>query len=274
MDFQTNYITPDIKLACYSDKPFKAEALFDDHMLIWLIAGGAKIIQADETYTFQAGDIFLLPRNQLSSVIIYPRDGQPHKSVAMHLPERRLRKFYEGVTTTLPAVVSQKIRYFEQHPLLKSCFTSLIPYFEVEEQFPENIAALKIQEAISILRIIDPEIDGILANFEEPGKIDLAGFMEKNYMFNMPMQKFSYLTGRSLSTFNRDFKKHYRVTPQRWLTQKRLELAHYQIQEKRRRPVEVYLEVGFEDLSHFSLAFKKQFGYPPTNLVNHSAARS
>ncbi|MFA6059872.1 MAG: AraC family transcriptional regulator [Taibaiella sp.] len=29
---------------------------------------------------------------------------------------------------------------------------------------------------------------------------------------------------------------------------------------------DVYLEVGFEDLSHFSFAFKKMFGFPPTQL--------
>jgi AraC-like DNA-binding protein len=86
-------------------------------------------------------------------------------------------------------------------------------------------------------------------------------------MFNLPLEKFGYLTGRSLSTFNRDFRKTFSSTPQKWLTKKRLELAHYQITEHSKKPVDVYLEVGFEDLSHFSFAFKKQFGYIPTTLV-------
>ena len=53
-------------------------------------------------------------------------------------------------------------------------------------------------------------------------------------MFNLPLQKFGYLTGRSLTTFKRDFSKAFSTTPQRWLTQKRLELAHYQFVEKKR----------------------------------------
>jgi AraC family transcriptional regulator, exoenzyme S synthesis regulatory protein ExsA len=36
--------------------------------------------------------------------------------------------------------------------------------------------------------------------------------------------------------------------------------------ELKKKPVDVYLEVGFEDLSHFSSAFKKQYGYAPTGL--------
>ncbi|MFP3591510.1 hypothetical protein [Chryseobacterium sp. SIMBA_038] len=36
--------------------------------------------------------------------------------------------------------------------------------------------------------------------------------------------------------------------------------------EKKRKPVDVYYETGFENLSHFSFAFKKRFGYAPTKL--------
>lgn len=134
----------------------------------------------------------------------------------------------------------------------------------MKDTFPETIASLKVTEAISILREIDKNIDSVLADFDEPGKIDLINFMEKNYMFNMSLERFGYLTGRSLSTFNRDFRKIFQTTPQRWLTQKRLELAYYHLIEKNKKPSDVFMEVGFEDLSHFSFAFKKQYGFAPS----------
>ncbi|WP_353721122.1 AraC family transcriptional regulator [Dyadobacter sp. 676] len=173
MNFETKYITTDIKLSTYEGKMRKSEIAFKHHMLVWFIAG---------------------------------------------------------------------------------------------EQFPEHIASLKITEAISILRHIDPDIDSVLANFEEPGKIDLVSFMEKNYMFSMPLEKFSYLTGRALTTFKRDFFNAFAITPQRWLTNKRLERAHYLLSQKQAKSADIYLEVGFENISHFSFAFKKKFGYPPTEL--------
>jgi AraC-like DNA-binding protein len=86
----------------------------------------------------------------------------------------------------------------------------------------------------------------------------------------MPMEKLGYLTGRSLSTFNRDFKKQFNSTPQKWLTEKRLALAYYQLSEKKKKPTEVYLEVGFEDLSHFSFAFKKKYGLSPTHISSQN----
>lgn len=266
MDYQVKYITPEIKLSCYQGKLFKTEAAFDEHLLVWLISGETKIIQADESFTFNAGDAFLIPRIQLATIINYPKDGLPHQAVAMHLSAERLRGIYSNENPKPKALASQKIISFHKHPLMKSCLASLISYFDMQENFPPNIASLKINEAISILRTIDDSIDRILNNFEEPGKMELVSFMEKNFMFNMPLEKFGYLTGRSLTTFKRDFHRMYHITPQRWLTQKRLELAHYQLSEKNRKPIEVYLETGFENLSHFSFAFKKHFGYAPTEL--------
>lgn len=268
MDYKARYITEDIKLSSYEDKFFKSDIMFDHHMLVWFLSGETKIVQADATYYFKTGDIFLIPRNQLATIINYPKDGQPHKTVVMHLSIDRLRNFYAGKDIKSGVSKSSKIYSFSNHPLLESCLASLIPYFDMKD-IPENIASIKITEAISILRTVNNEIDQVLANFEEPGKINLIDYMERNFMFNLPMEKFGYLTGRSLTTFKRDFKKAFSTTPQRWLTQKRLELAYYQLAEKKKKPLDVCYEVGFENLSHFSFAFKKQFGLAPSQLSEH-----
>ena len=266
MEFEAKYITSDIKLSCYDDKFIKSDISFDEHMLVWFISGETKIVQADATYFFKKGDIFLIPRNQLTTILNYPKDGQPHKTVVMHLSAARLKDYYASLGIKPDNLVSQKIICYNNHPLLESCLSSLIPYFEMKD-LPGDIAALKITEAICILRAIDKSVDNVLANFDEPGKIDLVSYLEKNFMFNLPLEKFGYLTGRSLTTFKRDFNKAFNTTPQKWLTKKRLELAHYQLTEKQKKPIDTCYEVGFENLSHFSFAFKKQYGYSPTELL-------
>jgi AraC-like DNA-binding protein len=267
MEHISKYLTPEIKLSCYDDKLFKSEIVFDQHMLIWFISGETKIVQSEATHTFKTGDIFLIPRNKPATIINYPKDGLPHKTVVMLLTTKILRAFYSNINISAEITPVPGIRSYNSHPLLESCLASLIPYFDVEGMFPENLALIKITEAISILRTIDNTIDSVLANFEDPHKVELVSFMEKNYMFNMPLEMFGYLTGRSLSSFKRDFKKAFNTTPQKWLTQKRLELAHYELSQKKRRPAEICYEVGFENLSHFSYAFKKHFGYAPTGVV-------
>lgn len=267
MEFETQYISPDIKLSLFTGKSFKTEVVLDHHILVWFISGETKIIMAGATNIFNAGNVFLIPRNQLATIINYPKDGLPHKAVAMHLTIEKLKDFYSRHTAMGKVQPLEKVYSFKKHPLLESCLASLVHYFDIGESLPPDIAAIKIEEAISILRSIDKSVDGILANFDEPGKIGLADFMERHFMFNMPLDRFAYLTGRSLATYRRDFMKAYNTTPQKWLTQKRLQLAHYHISEKQRKPTDVYFEVGFENLSHFSHAFKTHFGYAPNTLL-------
>jgi AraC-like DNA-binding protein len=84
------------------------------------------------------------------------------------------------------------------------------------------------------------------------------------------VERFAYLTGRSLSAFKRDFKTIFNDTPNRWLIQKRLQEAYFLIDRKKQKPSDIYLELGFETLSHFSYAFKKQFGLTLTELTNRT----
>lgn len=270
MEFETKYINPNIKLSQFNGKSFKTEVMFEHHMLVWFISGETKIVQSEGSYTFNEGDTFLIPRNQLATIINYPKDGLPHKTVVMYLTKEILKDFYSRHETTGKSQPLKKVHRFTNHPLLRSCLASLIHYFDLGENLPADIANIKIEEAISILRSIDRSVDGLLANFDEPGKISLADFMERNYMFNMTLDRFGYHTGRSVATFRRDFKKVYGTTPQKWLTEKRLKLAYYQIAEKHRKPNDVYVEAGFENLSHFSYAFKKYFGYPPNVLLKRT----
>lgn len=257
----------DVFIACKKEVHYSRELVLQQPVLVRVLSGEVRIAGADRHYNFFAGDTVLLPRNQLGRMSKLPRDGQPCIAISVLFRKERLQHYYTHSQLNLRAQHDSQPILFEEHPLLKSLFDSLLPYFELADALPEDIAAFKVDEAIRSLRAINKNVDGLLGNFEEPGKLDLVDFMERNYMFNLPLEKFGYLTGRSLTTFKKDFNKAFNNSPGRWLTQKRLELAHYQIFEKKRRPSEVYLDVGFEDLSHFSFAFKKYFGYNPTSLV-------
>jgi AraC-like DNA-binding protein len=141
---------------------------------------------------------------------------------------------------------------------------SLVPYLENGNQIGEQLVKVKIKEAVLIFMDANPDLKHLLFDFSEPGKIDLEAYMNEHYQFSGDLMQFAYLTGRSLSTFKRDFEKIFHTTPNRWLLEKRLEEAYFLLKKKKMKAMDVFIDVGFKDYSHFSFAFKKMFGIAPS----------
>ena len=89
--------------------------------------------------------------------------------------------------------------------------------------------------------------------------------MNENYMYNLTRNDIANYTDRSRATIKRDFKKISDLTTQKWLIQKRREVAHDLIKNHRKKITEVCFDVGFKNLSHISKIYKSTFGYSPMN---------
>ncbi len=89
---------------------------------------------------------------------------------------------------------------------------SLLLYHDLGKLSDQRLVDLKIKEALFLLLEEIPEVKNILFDFTEPGKIDIEAFMNKNFHFNVHLDRFAYLTGRSLATFKRDFEKIFGTT--------------------------------------------------------------
>ena len=256
-------------MTCVIDKQITWENIYPQHIVAFVYSGELILTYGKSTLTFVAGDTILVPKNQLSRSIKAPIDGQPFKCVSMVLPEEQLRAFYlnRPLLETWTENISKQ-RPIKSHALLSSFFESLLPYFEMQDELPNEIVSIKIKELLTIIDTVDKRASTILGTFSELGKIDLEKYMEEHFMYNLPLERFAFLTGRSLTTFKSDFKKIFKNTPGRWLMEKRLNLAHYKITTEKQKATDVYLSTGFENLSHFSFAFKKAFGYSPTTIVN------
>lgn len=104
-----------------------------------------------------------------------------------------------------------------------------------------------------------------LNNKERKG---LKEFMHANFSKPLSIEDYAYLTGRTLSTFRRDFKTQFGgISPKQWLIDRRLEKA-YQLLEKNNATVaDVVMETGYENIPHFIKAFHKKYGLPPKQFL-------
>jgi AraC-like DNA-binding protein len=252
-------------LAGTTHKEYTWESISPQHILVSINSGELTLTYGNSTLTFVSGDTAIVPKNQLTRSLKCPANGQPFRCVTLMLPEEQLREFYQNRKVLGEWTENMsKQRPITPHPLLTSFFESLTSYFEMEEELPEALVPIKIKEVLTIIDAIDKRASTLLGTFSELGKIDLEKYMEEHFMYNLPLEKFAYLTGRSLTTFKSDFKKTFNNTPGKWLTEKRLNLAHQKLTSEKLKATDVYLSSGFENLSHFSFAFKKAFGYSPS----------
>lgn len=225
----------------------------------------------DVSQLFDAGSLYFCRRNSLVKYTKYPPESGEYRSISIFFDQHFLREFSMEFGYTADAQV--KSNAFELLPpksVLGNYMQSLRAYEEVLTQNgSKELVGVKQKEALLLLLQLKPALKNVLFDFSEPGKIDLEAFMNRNYHFNVELKRFAHLTGRSLSTFKRDFEKLYRTTPSRWLLQRRLQEAYYLLKEKKKTASEVYLDLGFEDLSHFSYVFKKAYGIAPSLVQTH-----
>jgi len=255
-----------INYSCYFTVFREGEQFTSYNVLSMVISGEMELNDGVNKKIFRSGDVYLVRKNQLLKFLKKPGEEAEFKSLSVRFDDEMLKQMSEEEHFVLPerlktpafidVSATKHLKYFME---------SLLQYQDLLENKSPELALLKQKEALILLFEHDQSLKNILYDISHPYKIDLEFFMLKNYHFNVKLDRFAYLTGRSLATFKRDFEKIFRTTPRKWLLEKRLQEAHYLL-EKGKKATDIYLDLGFEDLSHFSFAFKKQYGLPPSRI--------
>lgn len=257
-----------ILYTCTAGRKRGGEELVREHVLSYVITGEIHFFHNGGAFTFGPGSIGLLRKNLLLKTSKIPTPGgEPFQSLNLFLDQASLRGFSaQSNILANNMYTGESLIDMSDDRFLKGFFDSLLPYFRSNFPLTAGMAKLKTEEAIELVLRNNSGLKNLLFNYHEPFKIDLEAFMGQNYIYNITIAEFARLSGRSLATFKRDFKKVFDDTPERWIRQRRLEKAHFLIEKQRQAPASVYLDVGFESLSNFSSAFKKHFGYNPSEL--------
>lgn len=217
------------------------------------------------------GECVFIPRDHHITLYKRPLDGEKYCGIFLNFTRNFLREMFPVVSHGQLPPDAPRLRpeVIKLPPTaeITSLFSSMTPYFNPEVKPQDDVMHLKLQEGLLALLHIDPRFATMLFDFNEPWKIDILDFMNRNYMHEFTLEELAHYTGRSLATFKRDFKKVSDLTPEKWLIRKRLDAAYALMQEGGRKIADVCTQVGFKNQSHFSTAFKKQFGIAPTAVV-------
>src|ERR1700743_1477870 len=250
--------------SCSVAHMFSGEEFVPDHMLVYQVSGQTLIDQPGGALVLQEGELLLIRKNQVTKCTKTPAADREYQAVALVLSSERLRQY--ALTT---GIISNH-RYsgprqllLPQHDFIRSYFHSLLPYIEHGETVSTKLASMKVNEAMGLLLELYPELRTFLFDFDDPNKPGLEEFMLKNFHYNVPLENLAKLSGRSLTSFKREFAANFKTTPSKWLKDKRLSEAYQLLTQKDKKPQEIYLELGFQNLSHFYTSFRQKYGFTP-----------
>lgn len=242
-----------------------------EHTLVYLCSGELEIEQEGRRTVLHEGECAFMRRDHRMILQRRVRQGKPYRSVVLKFSRNFLRGFFQQLDRRLLPAYAKRNRdslYLlpADRPDIQSLFRSVLPFFEAEVKPSEEQLRLKMVEGLYVLLNTDKSLYASLFDFTDPWKIDLMDFMEQNYMDDLSLEEMASYTGRSLSTFKRDFQKYSELTPQRWIIRRRLEAACELLRTSQLKVSEVCGKVGFKNLSHFSKIYKERYGMAPTEM--------
>lgn len=270
MDKSEVFDCSNVFIAAYFVDNTKCVHRNDAHTLIYLYSGGLEIIDNGHKTVLEPGQCAFMRRDNNMILNKSVRNGEPYRSVVLRFSRDFLREFYKTLNKREIPVDAKRdkssLYVFPKNRVdIQSLFQSVLPYFETETKPSEEILKLKMIEGVYAILNTDESLYASLFDFVDPWKIDILDFMEKNYTNDLTMQEMASYTGRSLSTFKRDFRRYSDLTPEKWLIQRRLKAAHDLIEKGTTRKIsDICYDVGFKNLSHFSKAYKAYYGSAPT----------
>ena len=148
---------------------------------------------------------------------------------------------------------------------IQSFTKSLRTIYGNGKKYERSLTKIKLLE---LLHLVHSSFDSdcflnLIATLNNKEKKGLKQFMDANFSKSLSIEDYAYLTGRTLSTFRRDFKTLFGVSPKKWLIEKRLEKAHSLLSVNNISVTDVVQEIGYENIPHFTKAFHQKYGIAP-----------
>jgi AraC-like DNA-binding protein len=267
MAAQSEIIFDKLVYSCAFEKHRGHEEFIPDHFLGFQLSGETHAFHDQGKTIIKENTVVVVKKNQLIRTIKYPSKNAQYQFVSITLDKETLQQYAAENKMAADGIFSDKQKiFFESDAFFLNYFISLTPYINRTKNISSNLAALKVKEAIELILQSNTDFKNLLFDFSDPHKIDLKEFMNKNFIFNLPIDAFANLTGRSLSGFKRDFQESFNTSPKKWLKEKRLQEAYYLIKHKNKKPTDIYLDLGFENLSHFYYSFKEKYGLTTSEI--------
>ena len=232
--------------------------------VISFLIEGKKEVTTSEKFISVANDHFLIMKSGHCLMTENISTNDVYKSVLLFFTD-------EFITRLLNRNLQHEIQ--DANEVMKSCayddytrsfVDSLERIYTHDLAFQKRILPLKMEELVLyLLQKNGTSYLDFLVNKKSEQKLNFMDVMEANKLKRLTLKELAFLTHMSVSTFKREFEKHYSISPIKWFQNRRLEHAAHLLKDENARPSDIYLDIGYDSLSNFIYAFKQKYKITP-----------
>jgi len=214
--------------------------------------------------------------NNMSSI----NTTNQNKLVIVHFHPDILKKIYDREMPMLlqkpkNAISNKTSERINNDFLIQKYIEGLLFYFENPSLVNEDILILKLKEIIILLSQTKnaEAIQMILSQLFSTTVYSFKQIIDANLFSTITLDELADYCNLSLSSFKREFAKHYNDTPANYLKTKRLEKATELLMVSNMRITDIAFECGFNELANFTKSFHGKYGVTPSNYRLNQIAK-
>ena len=246
-----------------------SEKLFISHSILYVINGKVRINTYEgKEIIVQNGEMVFMPRDSyiVSDYLNNHKDMQVilfffNHDIALKFLSNKAKQLKISTDTTITSICKLQVTKNMQHYL-----TNIQSMNFIQAQ-DKTMLELKLLEFLHLLHETDNDtfIQVLQASEYNKKKRDIEAIMLEHFDKNISIQDFANLTGRSLSSFNRDFKLKHKMTPKKWLLNKKMYKAKDML-KKGYNVTHCSSSAGYNNVSNFIKAYKSVHGTTPKKM--------
>ena len=241
-----------------------AEALAVSHSIVFVVNGKVQInTLSGEEIIVENGEMLFTPRDSYLISDYLCNDNDLEVFLLFFDHEMAIKFLGEDVKhddvsqTICKLTTSQNIYWFFE----------ALKKMDLDKLNNKALLNIKIQEFLHL--IVHENKDDFIATLQasesHKQKRDIVSLMLQHFDKNMSIVDFAALSGRSLSTFNREFKHKYKTTPKQWLIEKKM-LKAFTLLKEGNTVTQSAFDVGYSNVSNFIKAYKSIYGQTPKSM--------
>lgn len=225
-----------------------------------ILEGKKKIRFADDQIILDTNQGVFLPKEFMAVSDLFAR-GSRFKQYLLFFEDDIIQEFVSRRRLSLARESADLTFRIAAEPGFLDYLAGLAATFKNLKR-NQNMLRVKLLEALEWMADANPAVSQWLFAAIHSETANLQWVMENHFNSGLNVEDFALLSGRSLSSFQRDFKRTFGTSPARWIRERKLQRAA-ELLEGNQDVTTVALEIGFENISHFIRLFKQEFGASP-----------